>query len=150
MTSLWLFNSLKLYAETIKNIDPNSTQTWNLSNISLSCLATWEANFIPNLLHCHCVRSVRIQSYSGPHFPAFGLNAERCGVSLCIQSEFRKTRTRITQNTDTFHVVWVSSLVLLVANRTSIRILWRKNIMTRIVRKHLFCYLHFHGWFKFL
>ena len=25
----------------------------------------------------HCVKSVRIRSYSGPHFPAFGLNAER-------------------------------------------------------------------------
>ena len=23
----------------------------------------------------HCVKSVRIRSYSGPHFPAFGLNA---------------------------------------------------------------------------
>ena len=124
MTSLWLFNSLKLYAETTKNRDPNSTQTWNLSNISLSCLATWEATFIPNLLHWHCVKRVRIQSYSGPHFPAFGLNAERCGVSLCIQSECRKMRTRITQNTDPFHVVWESSLVLLVANRTCIRILW--------------------------
>ena len=25
----------------------------------------------------HCVKSVRIRSYSGPHFPAFGLNTER-------------------------------------------------------------------------
>ena len=25
----------------------------------------------------HCVKSIRIRSYSGPHFPAFGLNAER-------------------------------------------------------------------------
>ena len=24
-----------------------------------------------------CVKNVRIQSYSGPHFPAFGLNTER-------------------------------------------------------------------------
>ena len=24
----------------------------------------------------HCVRSVHIRSYSGPHFPAFGLNLE--------------------------------------------------------------------------
>ena len=27
-------------------------------------------------LGSHCVKSVSIQSYSGPHFPAFGLNAE--------------------------------------------------------------------------
>ena len=26
---------------------------------------------------CHCVKSVRIRRYSGPHFPAFGLNIER-------------------------------------------------------------------------
>ena len=29
----------------------------------------------------HCVKSVRIRSYSGPHFSAFGLNMERYGVS---------------------------------------------------------------------
>ena len=33
----------------------------------------------------HCIKSVRIWSYSGPHFPAFGL---------------------ITPNTDTFHAVF--------------------------------------------
>ena len=32
----------------------------------------------------HCVKSMRIRSYSGPHFPAFGLNTERYGVSLGI------------------------------------------------------------------
>ena len=25
----------------------------------------------------HCIKSVRIRSYSGPHFPTFGLNTER-------------------------------------------------------------------------
>ena len=25
----------------------------------------------------HCVKSVRIRSYSGPHFPAFGLNTDQ-------------------------------------------------------------------------
>ena len=42
------------------------------------------------------------RSYSGPHFPAFGLNTERCGVSLHIQSECGKMQSRITPNTDTF------------------------------------------------
>ena len=28
----------------------------------------------------HCVKSVLIRSYSGPHFPAFGLNTERYSV----------------------------------------------------------------------
>ena len=27
-------------------------------------------------IHLHCVKSVRIRSYSGPYFPAFGLNTE--------------------------------------------------------------------------
>ena len=53
----------------------------------------------------HCVKSVRIPSYSGLYFPAFGLNREKYGVSLGIQSECGKIRTRITPNTDTFHAV---------------------------------------------
>ena len=32
----------------------------------------------------HCVISVRIQSFSGQYFPAFGLNKERYSVSLRI------------------------------------------------------------------
>ena len=55
------------------------------------------------LSHCHCVKNVRIRSYSGPYFPVFGLNTERYGVSLRIQSKCGKMRTRITRNTDTFH-----------------------------------------------
>ena len=51
------------------------------------------------------MKSARIQSFSGPYFPAFGLNTERYGVSLCIESECGKIRTMKTQNMDTFHVV---------------------------------------------
>ena len=51
----------------------------------------------------HCVKSVRIRSYSGPHFPVFGKNTERYSVSLCIQFECRKMRCRITPNTDNFY-----------------------------------------------
>ena len=53
----------------------------------------------------YCVKSARIWSYSGPHFPAFGLDMERYSLSLRIQSESGKMRTRITPNTDTFHAV---------------------------------------------
>ena len=42
-----------------------------------------------------------MQSYSGPHFPAFGLNTERYFVFLHIQSKCGKIQTRITPNTDT-------------------------------------------------
>ena len=53
----------------------------------------------------HCVKSVFIQSYSGPYFPAFGRNTERYGTSLCIQSECGKMLTRITPNMSTFHAI---------------------------------------------
>ena len=33
----------------------------------------------------HYVKSVRIRSYSGPHFPSFGLNTERYPYSVRIQ-----------------------------------------------------------------
>ena len=52
-----------------------------------------------------CVKSVRIRCFSGPYFPAFGQNTERYGVSLQIQSECGKIRTKKTPNTDTFHAV---------------------------------------------
>ena len=47
----------------------------------------------------NCVKSVRIGSYFGPYFVAFGPNSR-------IQSECCKIRTIITTNTDkTFHAV---------------------------------------------
>ena len=58
----------------------------------------------------HYVKSDRIQSYSGPYFPSFGLNTERCSVSLRGQSKCEKIRTRITPSTDTFYNVPVMLL----------------------------------------
>ena len=49
----------------------------------------------------HWVKSVPFRSYSGPYFPAFGLNTKRYSVSLRIRSECGKIRTRITPNTET-------------------------------------------------
>ena len=46
-----------------------------------------------------CVKSLRIRSYSGPHFTAFGLNTERYYVSP------------ETPNTDTFYAVDVLQLL---------------------------------------
>ena len=53
----------------------------------------------------HCFKSIHIQRFSGPYLPTFGLNTERYGVSLHIQSEFGKMRTRKTPNTDTFQAL---------------------------------------------
>ena len=55
----------------------------------------------------HCVKSVRIRSFSGPYFPAFELNS----ACLRIQFEYEKIRTRKTQNTGTFHAVFSSTKV---------------------------------------
>ena len=52
-----------------------------------------------------CVKSVRICSFSGPCFPAFGLNPGRFSVSPPIQFECRKMRTRKTPSTHTFYAV---------------------------------------------
>ena len=49
---------------------------------------------IGKFTHCpHCVKTVRIRSYSGPYFSALGLNTERFGVSLRIQSECGEIRS---------------------------------------------------------
>ena len=45
----------------------------------------------------HCVKSVRLRSFSCPHFPAFGLNTETYRVNLRIQSKCGKIWTRKTQ-----------------------------------------------------
>ena len=58
----------------------------------------------------HCGKSVRIRSFFGQYFPAFGLNTEKYSVSLRIQSVCGKIRTRKISNTDTFHVVIASAL----------------------------------------
>ena len=56
------------------------------------------------------MKSACIWSYSGPHFLVFGLNTERYGVSVRIQSQCGKMWTRITLKvtfTDTFYAVEV-------------------------------------------
>ena len=57
----------------------------------------------------NCVKIVCIRSFSGPHFPAFGLNSEIYRVNLRIQSKCRKMRTRKTPNTDTFYTAKIPS-----------------------------------------
>ena len=39
-----------------------------MTTLLLAIITKW------NILALHYVKSVRIQGYSGPHFPAFGLN----------------------------------------------------------------------------
>ena len=69
----------------------------------------------------HCLKSVRIRSYSGPYFAAFGLNTERYSVSLRIQSEYGEIRTKITPNTDTFYAVYVLRKIFPMISRVFVK-----------------------------
>ena len=70
-------------------------------------------SFLVTLLALHCIKvslfGVSIRSLFGvfmaPYFAVFGLNTQRYGVSLPIQSQCGKIRTRKTPNTDTFQAV---------------------------------------------
>ena len=67
-----------------------------------------ESIYSPKYRFCrpkHCVKSVRIRSFSGLYFPLFRLKTERYGVSLRIRSKCGKTWTRKFPNIDTFHAV---------------------------------------------
>ena len=70
------------------------------------CFPSWtmEKNWT-YIKHSHCMKSAHVRNYFRPHFPTFGLNTERYWVSLRIQSECGKIRTRRTPNTDTFYAV---------------------------------------------
>ena len=57
----------------------------------------------------HCVKSVRIRSFSGPYFSAFRLNTEICRANLCSQFKCGEIGTRKTSNTDTINAVNVSN-----------------------------------------
>ena len=57
-----------------------------------------------------CIKGVLIRSFSGPCFPAFGLNTERYAVSLRIQSVCEKIQARKTPNADTFYAVFFAGL----------------------------------------
>ena len=77
-------------------------------------------NTTKNFQCLQCVKNVRIRIFSGPYFPAFGLNTERYEVSLSIQYEVSlsiqskcgKIRTRKTPNTDTFYAVLTSTFFI--------------------------------------
>ena len=81
--------------------------------------------FCMTSINYHCVKSVRIRSYFVPYFPAFGLNTKRNSVSLRIQSECGKIRTRITPNTDTFYLVYNSNCHKWIPKRKSMFTVWK-------------------------
>ena len=68
----------------------NHGKNWVFSNwIKRSCPILGRFKIIfKKLGKIHCVKNVRIRSFSGPHFSAFGLNTKRYGISLRVQSEY--------------------------------------------------------------
>ena len=71
----------------------------------------WSTKIDQFMVITHCVKSSRIRSYSGPHFPALGLNTDRYSVSLRIQSQCGEIRTRITPTMDTFRAVTLNIIM---------------------------------------
>ena len=87
--------------------------------------AKFESIFQENI---HCIKSVHIQSYSGPYFPAFSRIRTKYGeirstspygvlirsislYSVPTRENAGKMRTRITPNMDSFYAVIYSDLV---------------------------------------
>ena len=61
-------------------------------------MLTFQVLFYGGSYHNSHLTTWKVSKYgvfSGPYFPAFGLNTEIYGVNFCIQSEYRKIRTRI-------------------------------------------------------
>ena len=84
-----------------------SNQKYPYSNTAKS-RGTFSNSSVRNLCKSrkiHCVKRVLIRTFSSPYFPAFGLNTERYGLSLRIQSKCGKIPTKKTPNTVTFHEV---------------------------------------------
>ena len=69
-----------------------------------------QQGWLPKKRYGHYVKSLHIWSYSGPYFPAFGLNTERypnAGYLSLFSPNAGNAgmRTRITPNTNTFNIV---------------------------------------------
>ena len=87
------------YPNKVKsNKNPTNFGSFNIFISSVQ----FKVGFILYSIQCenHCVKSVRMRYFSGPYFPALGLNTEKY-----FRSECGKILTRKTPNTDTFHAV---------------------------------------------
>ena len=108
----WMLSCLKFYWKKAQTQVFSSEYCVIFKNTNFekhsanSCFWTFKDQLLRNDASLHCVKSVRIRTYSGPHFPAFGLNTE-IYLSFRIQSQCVKMRTRITPNMDTFYEVLV-------------------------------------------
>ena len=72
------------------------TDPWCNSRLYLNWKNMRRKRQMNNLGKCvsHCVKVSKYGVFSGPYFPEFGLNMKRYSVSLSIQLEYGKVRTR--------------------------------------------------------
>ena len=61
----------------------SKTRTPNLVSTMKGNINSTNRSFKTLILRIHCVKSVLILSYSGPYFPAFGLNADQNTGTFC-------------------------------------------------------------------
>ena len=75
-------------------------------DLNTNTFAEVSLNVTSSFKSFHWDKSYLIRSYSGPYFPAFGLDTERYGV---YPAQMWEIWTRITLNTDTFYTVFIIS-----------------------------------------
>ena len=108
--ALLLLKCKKKKKKDLKNKYFSIKMTFRLLSIYWKEEVSTKTSFI-YIWYC-CVKSVRIRSYSSPHFFTFELNTERYGVSHLTQIECGKMRTRITPNTGISYTVTARNLPL--------------------------------------
>ena len=103
LTNIWdIFKVSKNKKNPQKTEKPQKNSSWRRLCLNRYLWRNLGIYSIRGLLHCE--KSVRIWSFSGLYFPAFGLKYSVEVYSIrSIQSECGKIRTRKTPNTDTFH-----------------------------------------------
>ena len=78
------------------------------------------------------MKSVRIRSFCGPYFPAYGLNTER----YCIHSECGKIQIRKTPNTYTFHAVVISYFSVIYYSKVIVKCKYHSSLIFLQVPKN--------------
>ena len=74
---------------------------WVAMNIVLIIMLLRKASQIQHFKTKHCVKSVHVQSYSGPYFPAFGLNTDQNNSEYGHFSRREKSKQK-------YHMEWLN------------------------------------------
>ena len=81
---IWI--SEKSTFDYLKNEKSFRSEIKSISRSNLKSTCDLQSQIVHMKIH-HCVKSVRIRSYSDPYFPSFGLNTERYSVYLSPNAE---------------------------------------------------------------